>query len=263
MVSFLEGIFANFVASFLPGGNNVLGAAITLWLFAVFFISRWCWRRIRERKIEIRTVVSPLALIALSLIGVGGGLLWLMQATPSASQVSTPLSIRGECEFDALPQTMPSDGRTSFLPIDIPYDQRNIPEGPLPRPFLVYSGVPGSPTAWKKTDGSPRTGYVCTITNYAKVPIFNIYLGFQLRFVEVKDNAAKPENTVAVKSITAEIPRLDYPGNFVFYVKNDGMYFVEATINRQATAQIADGTRHDVIVILPTSGITMGLFSGK
>ena len=274
MANFLEGIFANFIASFLPGGNNALGALLTLWLFLIFFVLRWCWRRVRQNKIEIRRVIAPLALILFCLLGGGVGIVWLMQVVPSAGGPGStvlrqgppspaPISVRIDCEWGPLPQTMPESGKMFFLPIDLPLDQRNIIESPQPRPFIFNFGPPGNPTGWKNADNNPRIGYACKITNYSDTPLFNVYVTFHARFVEVVGNQAKPENTVASKAIVMEVPNIELNGTFAFYVKNDGKYFAEIKTGDSATALTPDGTRKDVLVIQPTYGVDMSVFPGQ
>jgi len=73
----VEGLFTNFLAALLPGSNNVLGAAVTIWAFAAFFALRWCWRRfaagkfvpVTAAKILLAGFLIPISLAA-SLAGV-------------------------------------------------------------------------------------------------------------------------------------------------------------------------------------------------
>jgi hypothetical protein len=45
MGNVIEGLFGNFLATFLPGKSDVIGAAFTVWAFVAFFILRGVWRR--------------------------------------------------------------------------------------------------------------------------------------------------------------------------------------------------------------------------
>jgi hypothetical protein len=132
-----------------------------------------------------------------------------------------------------------------FLPIDVLVDPRNIVESSQPQPFMVRFGPPGHPTiSVFSKDNQPRVGWICRLTNYADVPLFNIHLAFQVRFVEVIENTAKPENTVATKTMVMEIPSIDPKESFLFYVKNDGRYFAETKIAAQGNCSIVGWKSH-------------------
>jgi len=84
--TFIESLLPNYVAAFLPSREMVETVAI-LWLFLAFLVGRWCLRRAKGR----RNVVLPIAMIAVSLLGLLVGTVWLVKITvPTQLAAQTP-----------------------------------------------------------------------------------------------------------------------------------------------------------------------------
>jgi len=89
--TFISSLFPNYIAAFLPSGDK-LAVFITLWVFLAIFLGRWCWQKVmlaRSNKNPFK-VIFPIALIALSLVGLlGGGIMLARIREATASQHAT------------------------------------------------------------------------------------------------------------------------------------------------------------------------------
>jgi hypothetical protein len=85
---FLSNLFTNYIASFLPGSNDMIGVVCTVWFFAALYIAHWAWNRIKAARVNgtLRggKVILPIALMSISMIGLLCGSIWLAKTVSEA-----------------------------------------------------------------------------------------------------------------------------------------------------------------------------------